>query len=306
MLFGTDNQVDELVAKSVRKIQNLRTHEGIVRRLAGLDKPEDERSAFEHLIEVAPEILDNDLMKRYIEDVFNRDVAEAAVRPVVDGIYPYIAEDPVAFFKIVFWGMDPNQIGLGYLKANQVNIPEAGEGKEMYLVRYPNNYLCGMVAINHNDSIYDCVGNTMILSVDGYFLIRADGDVDGDEMCAIFDKVVIDMMKCTIRLINPPLIVFPHQKLGKKILATEEERAMALASAMVIANKFGPAVGQNSNLATKFMNKASKARMEVGYAIMNKDKKAESKARYKMNAMLANAIIAHIAAIIAIDLAKTG
>lgn len=305
-MFATNSQIDELLTKSVNRVNRYRTHAGVIRNMAGLDKPEESRNAFEHLLEVAPEWLDADLMKRVVEDRFNRDVAEGAVRPLVDGIYPYITEDPVTFFKIVIFGMNPNQLGLGYLKPNQVNIPGAAEGKEMYLVRYPNNYLCGMIASNHNDDIYRCVGNTMVLSIDGYFLIRADGDVDGDEMCAIFNQVAIDMMKKTTLRLNPPLIVFPHQKLGKEILSTFEERAYALARAMVIANKFGPAVGQNSNLATKFMHKAAIARVKVGNAMTQRDRKAEINARAEMNHALNDAIVAHIAAIIAIDLAKTG
>lgn len=305
-MFANSKQIAELYERAIRKLDKLRTHDGIIRKIAALDKDEADRNAFEHLIELVPEFLDNKLMKRYVEDVFNRSVAEAAVRPVVDGIYPYICEDPVAFFKIVLWGEDPNKLGLGYLKADEVNIPGTAEGKEMYLVRYPNNYLCGMIGRNHNDDIYRCVGNTMVLSVDGYWLTRADGDVDGDEMCAIFNKVVIEMMKDTIEMLNPPLILFPHASLDKKLYIGFEARAKALAGAMVIANKFGPAVGQNSNLATKFMARAASARMAIMKAVLENDRTAYKSAKGHLDAHLNNAIIAHIAAIIAIDLAKTG
>ena len=305
-MFATDEQIEDLVAKSVNKVNRLRTFDGIIRKMAGLDKDEAERTDFERLIEVAPDILNDSGMKRYIEDCFNRDVAEAAVRPTVDGIYPYICEDPIPFFKIVFWKEDPNKIGLGYLAANKVNIPNAETGKRMYIVRYPNNFVCGMIGINKNHPIYRCVGNTMVLGFDGYWLIRADGDTDGDEACAIFNQVVIDMMEEAIRRINPPLIVFPHQKLGKDILATEEERAFALAKAMVTANKFGPAVGQNSNLSTKFMQQAAVAWNDAQAAKNAGDADARKKALFRYKAALRNAVVSHIAAIIAIDLAKTG
>lgn len=298
-IFATHAQIERLTAKSVRKLNKWSTHDGIIRALAGLDKPEDERTAFEHLIEVAPELLDHPYMKRVIEDMFNRKVAEAAVRPEVDGIYPYLAEDPVVFIKIVFWKMNPNKTGLGYLKHTEVNAPETDEGIEMYLVRYPNNYLCGRVRVNHNDDIYRCVGNVIILSVDGGFLLIADGDSDGDEVCVIFDSVVVEMMKQALSKIKPPVIAFPHDKLKKMIVRGELARALEVANAMVIANMYGPEVGKNSNLATKFMHRAALAYSEY-------EQTHDSKKQWMFKTCLSNAIVAHIAAIIAIDLAKTG
>lgn len=297
-LPATQEDIAELTAKSIKKIMKLTTHEGVLRKMAGLDKPEEERTAFEHLIEACPELLNDALMKRAIEDMFNRQVAEAAVRPEVDGIYPYIAEDPVAMLKIVIWGKSPDERGLGYLTSSQVNIPGEEEGTELYIVRYPNNYLCGQLRRNHNDDIYRCVGNVMILSLDGGVLIIADGDTDGDEMCVVKNPVVIKMMAEAKRLINPPVIDFPHSKMKKQIFRGED-RAHELSRSIVVANKYGPAVGQNSNMATKFFHKASVAYQEWK-ATGNK------KAEWKMRKSLDNAILAHIAAIVAIDLAKTG
>ena len=298
-IFATHAQIERLTAKSLHKLEKWSTHDGVLRVLAGLDKPEDERTAFEHLIEVCPELLDHPYMQRSIEDMYHRKVAEAAVRPEVNGIYPYLAEDPVAFIKIVFWKMDPNKKGIGYLRHDQVNAPETDDEVEMYLVRYPNNYLCGRVRKNHNDSIYRCVGNVIILSIDGGFLVVADGDSDGDEVCAIFDKVVVEMMKQSLIRIKPPVVAFPHDKLEKKIVHGNAERAAMIAKAMVIANMYGPEVGKNSNLATKFMHRAATAYKE--YELTN-----DSKKQWLFKTALNNAIVAHIAAIIAIDLAKTG
>lgn len=292
------DDIQKLTAKSIRKVSKLSTHSGVIRKMAGLDKPEEERTAFEHLVEVCPEILDHPYMRRAVEDMFNRQVAEAAVRPEVNGQYPYIAEDPVAFFKIILWGMNPNKMHLGYLEASQVNAPNTEEGKELYIVRYPNNYICGMVKKNHNDSIYDCVGNVMILPLDGGMLVIADGDTDGDEMCVVTDEAVVKMMKETRAMINPPIINFPHDKLDKAIIRGED-RARALSHAIVTANRYGPEVGKNSNLATKFFHNAAIAYYK--WLATN-----DSKEKWKMQKSLENAILAHIAAIVAIDLAKTG
>lgn len=297
-ITATDEDIEELTARSIRKMNKLMTHEGVIRMMAGLDKPEEERTAFEHLIEVCPEILNNKFMKRSVEDVFNRRVAEAAVRPEVDGIYPYIAEDPAAFIKIIFFGEDPNKIGLGYIQSSQVNIPEEKEGKELYIVRYPNNYICGQLKRNHNDDFYRCVGNVMILSLDGGVLIIADGDTDGDEMCVIKDPVVIKMMKDSLMTFKPSMIEFPHDKLGKGIIKGKD-RAKELAHSIVVANKYGPAVGQNSNMATKFFHNASVAYQDYV-------KTGNKKSLWKAIKSIENAIVAHVAAIIAIDLAKTG
>ena len=297
-IFSTRIQLEKLYAKSLGKLRKWNTHDGILRALAGLDKEDDQRTPFEHLIEVCPEILDNPLMKRFIEDLFNRKVAEAAVRPEVCGIYPYIGEDPVAFFKIVFWGKNPNETSLGYLKSSQMNAPCTEEGKEAYLVRYPNNYLCGRCRTNHNDDIYRDVGNVLILSLDGGILIIADGDTDGDEFCVIFDEVVIEMMRDTLHNVKPPIVYFPHPKMKKRIIRNAKERCHEMSMAMVIANIFGPAVGQNSNLATKFMNLAA-----INYAL---SEAGDKKKYYVYRCQLNNAIVAHVAAIIAIDLAKTG
>ena len=296
-LTATDEDIQKLYERSVRKILKLNTHAGILRMMAGLDKPEEERTAFEHLVEAYPELLDSDLMKRVVEDTFNRKVAEAAVRPEVDGIYPYIAEDPVAFFKIILWKKNPNQMGLGYLKSNQVNIPNAEEGKTMYVVRYPNNFLCGQIKQNHNDDIYRCVGNVMILSLDGGILIWLDGDCDGDEACVIFDEVVYDLMHRAKIELKPPMVSFPHSKMPKSILRGKEARAAAISKAIITANEFGPAVGKNSNLATKIFNRASNLYYEW---------KKTGQDKWKIQAELQKAIVAHVAAIIAIDLAKTG
>ena len=300
---ATQENLEKMFAKSIRKVKKLSTHAGVIRMMAGLDKPESARTAFEHLVEACPEILDNKYMRRAVEDMFNRRVAEAAVRPEINGIYPYIAEDPVAFFKIVIWGKDPNTVGLGYLTSKQVNCPSMAEGTPVYIVRYPNNYICGMVRVNHNDDIYSCCGNVMIIPLDGALLIRADGDTDGDECLVCTDKEVVDMMADVLRYVNPPIIKFPHEKLEKVVITGRAARQIAMAEAIVIANKYGPEVGKNSNLATKFMNKVALAYLD---AMQASDAKSRSTAKWKMNQHLENAIVAHIAAIIAIDLAKTG
>lgn len=291
-------QIDLMVKGDVKKLKKLCSLPGVIRKMAGLDKPESQRTAFEHLIEIAPEYLTSPEMTRKVHDMFHNSVAEAAVRPSVNGIYPYIAEDPAAFIKIYIFGKNPDEVGLGYLKENEINVPEEEEGRKLFFIRYPANAIVGMVRINHNDPIYRCVGNVAILSIDGDTLIRADGDVDGDEACIVRDELIVDLMEQVLEWINVPMVSFPHEKAAKFVYNSKEEKNRAIAEAIVTANIYGGEVGKNSNLATKLMNAAA-------VAAFNEKASVEDRRKGRQKYLI-HAIYAHVGAIQAIDLAKTG
>ena len=286
---ATAEQISKLVARDAAKLKSLTTLPGVIRKFAGLDKDEKDRTAYEHLIEACPEILSHPLMQEKVKEMFDVQFANACMRPSVHGCYPFLAEDPVATVKIWIFGMDPNQVGLGYLKEDEFNVPGMAEGQEFFFVRYPANQLVGMTRKNHNDEIYRFCGNVALISIDSDTIIRADGDFDGDEGSIVTDELIVELCKQVSEWAKRPLIIFPHDKVEKVVVTDKHERSMMIAKSIVIANMFGGAVGQNSNLATRCFESASIATTENA-----------------RKHHLGNAARAHIAAIVAIDLAKTG
>lgn len=283
---ATSDQLKRLVSSDANRLKKLTTMPGIIRKFAGLDKEEKDRTAYEHFIEACPEFLAHPLMREKIMQMFDSQFAEAAMRPSVSGKYPYIADDPVALIKIWIFGMDPNKLGLGYLKEDEINIVSCEEHKKLFFVRYPANHLVGVIRYNHNDPIYAVCGNVCILSIDGDTIIRVDGDFDGDEGSACDDELVVEL--CEQVDVKKPLIVFPHEKMASKVITDKFARDRMISESIVVANRFGGAVGQYSNLATKCLQKAATS--------TDKQRKVH----------LMNAVWAHVATILAIDLAKTG
>lgn len=291
---ATGNQLKELAATSIRKLAKYQTATGMLSEFAQLNRPMEERTAYNRLFELAPSILASKYMSTVIKDMFDEKLATYCSGSVpVNGIYPYITEDPAAVLEILVFGKDPNTLGLGFLKPGQINIPNCEEGRRMVGVRYPANLYTLLMFVNHNDDFYATCGNTAILCVDDEALIRADGDVDGDEMALIFCAIIIAMMDwLKASGISMPLVAFPHGKAPRYKMATKEERDRAVAHALFIANKFGLAVGQNSLMATRFFN-------QIGVAFMNCDETTR-------RACGMQAMWAYIGSVLAIDLAKTG
>ena len=291
-ITATDEQIKEFTKRPIAKLAKFRTLSGMLNQFARLDAKD--RTQYDELFERVPGILASKQFASVITDKFHSKLAWfASGRVPVDGVYPYITEDPVAAMKILIWNKDPNEIGLGYIKPGYVNIPNCEENREMFAIRYPANCYTGMIMRNHNDDIYATLGNTAVLSADDEFLIRDDGDVDGDEAAFIFAQIVIDMMKTLMASnIKRPLIAFPHDKADAVLLQSREERADQMAHAMFMSNKFGPAVGQYSMLATKWFNQA---------AIWHMDGNDTERQKCGMNAMWA-----YIGSVLAIDLCKTG
>lgn len=291
-ITATDEQIEELTRKPIAKLNKFRTLSGMLGQFARLDAKD--RAPYNELFERVPGILASKQFSSIITNKFHDKLAwYASGRIPVDGIYPYITEDPVAALKILIWNKDPNEIGLGYIKPGCVNIPNCEENREMFMIRYPANCYTGMLMRNHNDNIYETLGNTVVLAADCEFLIRGDGDTDGDEAAEVFAKIVISMMKTLMDSnIQRPLISFPHDKAEAKLLTSREARADEMAHAMFMSNKFGPAVGQYSMLATKWFNQAAVHYME-GNDI--------ERQKCGMNAMWA-----YIGSVLAIDLCKTG
>ena len=157
----------------------------------------------------------------------------------------------------------------------------------MYCVRYPANYLVGMVVKQKNCPEFSNLGNIAVLPYYGDMIVRADGDFDGDEMLFLFDQLMISMMKRIIEDFKPSLIDFPHGKVDcSKPFGTKENFIYEVAEALVRAQEFN-LVGRYSNLAVICLQQASLAKDSVTLAKW-------------LNA----AKIAHVGAIVCLDMVK--
>lgn len=325
-MLATNEQIYDIVKKPIGKLNRMKTASGMLPKLMELNKPVCERSFLNRLFELMPQLTGSEHLQANWKINFHQRFAEVASNRVpVDGIYPYITEDPVAVLRIFIWHEDPQTVGLSDLKPGEINLPMCEDNKEMFFARYPSNYISAMVLHNHNDHIYDCVGNVAVLPIDADTLIRADGDVDGDEAFISFNNTVIQMIKDTWANFVPYLVDFPHDKaervdfynryflgtdvdengkplppfdLSKVTLVPEDMRPLRkllrdeMAEALYNANKFGGDVGKNSILATKWFQNAME---QLAYG--NKDKAKEC---------IHTAMYAYIGSILAIDSVKTG
>lgn len=292
-LMASNDQINEIVKKPIGKLNRMKTASGMLPKLMELNKPVCERSFTNRLFELMPQLVGSEHLQANWKINFHQRFAEVASNKVpVDGVYPYITEDPVAVLRIFIWHEDPQTIGLSELKPGEINLPLCADNKEMFFARYPSNYISAMVLHNHNDSIYECVGNVALLPIDADTLIRADGDVDGDEAFISFNETVIAMIRETWANFIPYLVDFPHDKAKKVEMTSRQELRDEMAKALFNANKFGGDVGKNSILATKWFQNA----MEQ-LAMGNKDKAKEC---------IHTAMYAYIGSILAIDSVKTG
>ena len=227
-------------------------------------------------------------IQQYLRNAWNAKKDNACSgRLRTKGVYPYICQDPIAQIQICLEGRSPYDTNLGVLPEGYVNLPKVKEGREMYCVRYPANYLVGMVVKQMNVREFANLGNIAVLPYYGDMIVRADGDFDGDEMLFLFDQLMITMMKRIIEDFKPSLIDFPHGKVDcSKPFGTKENFIYEVAEALVRAQEFN-LVGRYSNLAVICLQQASLAKDSV-----------------TLTKWLNAAKIAHVGAIVCLDMVK--
>ena len=288
-ILAMEKELEAMTSGAVRGLELRKTFSGALLYEAALNKPEEDRSAYNRAIEARPMILASEKYQTLLEDAWHNELAErASGRIKIRGMYPYIAMDPVAILQILLEGRDANDPDLGVLSDGQINLPNAEEGKEFYGVRYPNNFLCGMVFKQKNHDAFADVGEVAILPYHGFAIVRADGDFDGDEMLFTPNKLIVRMMKRVIDKINPPLIKFPHAKAERHIVDLKKTR-MEIAIALYNGQAFNK-VGQYSNVAMKLFSQ-----IDI----------SDENARF-MSGIGREIILAHVATILVIDMVKTG
>lgn len=205
-------EIRRLTAKVRKDLRKAKTFKGSVRKLAALWKTPEERTAVEKLFEEAPWLIANPIIQEFLKEKWYRKLIEAAsCKFRTEGQYPYIMQDTVALLECWVLGLDPNSEDLGILKDDEVSCADVPDGRELLCVRFPANFLTAMVMINRACAeAFSSVNAVMMLSVHSDILIRQDGDVDGDEMCVIYNRLAIAMTKRMLKEFNPPVILFMH------------------------------------------------------------------------------------------------
>lgn len=246
-------EIRQLTNRARSNLREQKTFAGAIKKLAGLRKPEEDRTEADRLFAEAPWLVTNPGVLDYMKDRWEKQQIEAASGKFrTDGQYPYIMQDPVALLEVWLLGMDPNDPTLGVLRGDEVSCADVPDGKELLCVRFPANFLTARVMINRAcKKAFSSMNGIMSISVHSTILIEQDGDVDGDEMCVIYDKLAIELTKRMRNEFNPPIVLFKHGSKAER--HTHETKAAFLrdaSDALWRAKKYD-SVGLYANLATK-------------------------------------------------------
>jgi hypothetical protein len=148
---------------------------------------------------------------------------------------------------------------------------------------------------------YHSLNGVMVISVHSLILIAQDGDVDGDEMAVIYDRLAISLTERMRNVFNPPVVLFKHGDKAKR--STHETKAEFLrdaSDALWRAKKYD-SVGLYANLATKLAYLAAVAHKNA--TVATDPAKAEKLIRARDNYLIQMSA-ASTGAIMAIDQVK--
>lgn len=250
-LVASDEELRQLVDPAIHRLNKMKTFEGLFANLAELNVPADKRSDFAKLIFACPELLTNSNVQEIAKAKWTARRNEVAGNKFrTKGQYPYIIQDTVALLQIWLGGKDVNDPDLGVLKAGEASLVGVPEGKKVGALRYPANALTVKILVNRVmiDVFGEC-GNVAVLSIHDDILIYQDGDVDGDEMGILYDKLIIELIERLHKALKPCVIVFEHgSKAPRKVIETEKELRKRMYGALHAAKEFDQ-VGPYANLA---------------------------------------------------------
>ena len=252
MVMSPD-EIRKLTKSARYDLTKQKSFEGSLRKLAALWKAPEDRAAVEQLFFTAPWLVMNPCIQNYLEESWNRKLIESAsCKFRTEGQYPYIMQDPVALLEVWLGLKDANDPTIGVLKVGEVSVADVPEGKELLCVRFPANFLTAKVMVNRAcREAFASMNSFMVLSVHDDILIRQDGDVDGDEMCVIYNKIAIELTKRMNEMFNPPVILFAHGgKPARHNYADHNEFLADCADALWRAKRYD-SVGLYANLAMK-------------------------------------------------------
>lgn len=252
---ATTAELLHLTRKTRESLNKMKTYDGLVRLASEQAKPLAKRSDMAGLVEALPEIVLTEAVQDWAKAKYLRKQLDAAANKLnVPGNYPYIAMDPVAMVQILVEGHNPNEEGLGVLKAGEVFNQKYKDGQKLFAVRYPANYQTGVVLTNRIVEVFKKLGDVAVLPLYGDTIIREDGDFDGDEMMFSPDKLVIKLTERMIEEFHPELIDFPHgRKTDMVPWGTRESRVQDIANALWRAMRYNE-VGIYSNMSVRCMH----------------------------------------------------
>ena len=255
--------IRNITLRSRKQLKKMKTLKGAIDFMAENGKGKD-RSLVAQVFNVAPWLVLNPCIQKHLENRYHMKQTEAASCKLrTKGSYPYIQEDLVAVAQIWIFGADPNRQDLGVLKANEISVSDAPNGRKVLAIRFPANFQTAAVRINRSlKEIFASCPSTCMISFYDDILIRQDGDVDGDEMAIILNDIAIRATEEMYREFNPPVIVFAHGgKPPKTVLGTRGKLIETMYNDLWKAKKYD-GVGKYANLATLCCHFASLAYAE--------------------------------------------
>lgn len=252
-MYMTDDEIVKLTKKARKSLKKGKTLTGAVKKLAGLFKSDEERTAVERLFEKCPWLVMAPSIQQYLAESWKRkQIAAASGKFKTEGQYPYIMQDPVALLEVWVLGMDPDDPTLGVLEDGYVSCADVPEGRKLLCVRFPANFLTAQVRRNTAcKDAFASLNGVMVLSVHDPILIIQDGDVDGDEMAVIYNTLAISLTERMQKEFNPPTILFKHGgKPDRVVKGSKEAFVKEMMTALWRAKRYD-SVGIYANLAMR-------------------------------------------------------
>lgn len=256
----TEQEVSRLVAPTANKIKALMEFKNALRSLANFGG--DERTALQKLFAVAPWLWMAPGVQKYWRNKLREMVREMMANKLdAKGQYPYIIQDPDAMLEILILGKKPEETGI--LKAGQISVADVPDGTKLLALRFPANFLTVRVQTNVSmKDIFADLGNVCVLSIHDDILIVQDGDTDGDEICILYNELLIELVERMLSYVNPPVVVFEHGSKAKaEVPGTPEELRRKLAHARFMASH-NDQTGIYADLARDCAYLAAKAKAE--------------------------------------------
>lgn len=292
MLRVSDTNISILTRRSRHWLKRQKSFEGVMETMTGAKKDPDKRSAINRLIAAVPELVAERHINEFMRDTWiakRERIASGKLR--INGYYPFLAQDPVAFVLVTVFGWDPNKTDIGLVKDEHFSLADL-DGQELDAVvnRYPANAITAKVMRNQKVAAYAKLKGVLVLSWTDDTIIRFDGDFDGDEALVVTWAWFVKLMRRQLEMAKFPLIVFDHG--SKEVPAPfvdQDRKNKAIAAAVVRAQEFNK-VGIYSDLAMTILALASDAYYSMRFA--------------KAEALLEDASIAHVGAILCIDQVK--
>lgn len=252
-MFMSDKEIAMLTSKARKQLKRGKTFGGAVAKLAALFRNEEERTAVERLFERCPWLVMAPAVQNYLGESWKRkQITYASGKFRTEGQYPYIMQDPVALLEVWVLGKNPDDPSLGIVEEGYVSCADVPEGRKLLCVRFPANFQTAQVRRNAAyKGAFASLNGVMVISVHDPILIIQDGDVDGDEMCVVYNRLAIELTERMLKKFNPPVILFKHGgKPDRKVSGSKQAFVKEMMSALWKAKRYD-SVGIYANLAMR-------------------------------------------------------